>query len=403
MVATLPLEGVRVLELTTGAAGPTVGRVLGEFGAEVVRIESRLRADGHRGQKQELWNKRPDFIKLHRGKKSFTVNMNTAKGRELVAELARKSDVLVENFGLGVLEKWGLDYPRLKEINPAIILVRVKGLGSTGPHASDLTWGPNVGNIMGSTHLWNYPGSPVSTAEARTQHPDFMGGVTAAYAVVLALMRRAETGVGQWIDSAQVEIGASLLGPRYLEYTVNGHDPVPQGNTSVVAAPYGAYRCKGDDRWCVIGVYTQEEWAALCTLLGQPDWAREGTFATHLDRVRHRGELDRWVEAWTRDREPHQVMESLQAVGVMAAAVQDVADQFHRDPQYAARGFLTVLREPEAGEVATEGIPVRLSETPGSVRGPAPLMGEHTEEVARELLGLSPREISALEEEGVLT
>lgn len=402
-MAKLPLEGVRVLELTTGAAGPTVGRVLGEFGAEVVRVESRLRADGHRGQKPELWNKRPDFIKLHRGKQSFTVNMNTAKGRELVKELARKCDVLVENYGLGVLEKWGMDWRKLKEINPAMVLVRVKGLGATGPHAADLTWGPNVGNVMGSTYLWNYPDSPVPTAEARTQHPDFMGGVTAAYAVVLALMRRKKTGTGQWIDSAQVEIGASLLGPRYLEYSVNGRDPAPSGNSSVVAAPYGAYRCKGDDRWCVLGVYTQEEWERFCALLGQPDWARSGEFATHLGRVRHKAELDRWVEAWTGQRDPHEAMETLQGIGVMAAAVQDVADQFERDVQYAARGFLTSVREPEAGEVATEGVPVRLSETPGKVRGPAPLMGQHTHEVARELLGLSTEEIKALEDEGVLT
>ena len=144
-----PLEGIRVIELTTGAAGPTVARVLCEFGAEVIRCETRLRGDGHRGEDPKLWNKKPDFMKLQRGKKSFTVNMQTPKGRELVRELVKKSDVLVENFGLGILEKWGLDWPQLKEINPQIILIRVKGMGCTGPHAADLTYGPNVGNTMG--------------------------------------------------------------------------------------------------------------------------------------------------------------------------------------------------------------------------------------------------------------
>jgi benzylsuccinate CoA-transferase BbsF subunit len=177
---------------------------------------------------------------------------------------------------------------------------------------------------------------------------------------------------------------------------------VTTGNTSLVAAPYGAYRCKGDDRWCVLGVYTQEEWKRFCKLLGRPRWARSGKFATHLGRIRHKVELDGWVEAWTGQRDPHEVMKALQGVGVMAAAVQDVEDQFQHDEQYAARGFLTTLKEPEAGEIATEGIPMRLSETPGKVRGPAPLMGEHTHEVARELLGLSDKEIKALEEEGVL-
>ena len=149
----LPLEGIRVVELTTGAAGPTVARVLCEFGAEVIRCETRLRGDGHRGEDPKLWNKKPDFMKLQRGKKSFTVNMQTEKGRKLVYELVKISDVLVENFGLGILEKWGLNWPDLKEINPRIILIRVKGMGCSGPHAADLTYGPNVGNTM-ATHLF---------------------------------------------------------------------------------------------------------------------------------------------------------------------------------------------------------------------------------------------------------
>ncbi|HWP59288.1 MAG TPA: CoA transferase [Candidatus Acidoferrales bacterium] len=398
----LPLEGIRVIELTTGAAGPTVARALCEFGAEVIRCETRLRGDGHRGEDPALWNKRPDFMKLQRGKKSFTVNMQTEKGRNLVKQLVKQADVLVENFGLGILEKWGLDYPQLKEINPACILIRVKGMGCTGPHAADLTYGPNVGNTMGMTYLWNYEGATTATAEPRTQHPDFMGGITGAFAVVLALIHRKKTGQGQWIDSAQVEIGASLLGPKYLEYSVNRREPRPQGNLSLTAAPYGPYRCAGDDRWCVIVVETQEEWERFVALLEKSGLRPSEKFATHLGRVRHRQELDRWVTSWTRERDPYEVMETLQGIGVCAAVVQDVEDQFKRDLQYAAKGFLVKLREPEAGEVVTEGIPMRLSETPGKIRGTAPLMGEHTHEIARTLLGLTDKEISALEEEKVL-
>jgi len=398
----LPLEGIRVVELTTGAAGPTCGRVLCEFGAEVIRVETRTRSDGHRGEDPKKWNKKPDFAKLHRGKKSFTVNMKMEKGCGLVKDLVKISDVLIENYGLGVLERWGLDYPQLKELNPSCILVRIKGLGSTGPHAADLTWGPNLGNIMGSTYLWNRPGATTATAEPRTQHPDFMGGVTGAFAVVLALMHRKKTGRGQWIDNAQLEIGASLLGPRYLEYSVNGREPEPEGNRSFVAAPYGAYPCKGDDRWCVIAVYTQDEWERLSRLLEDSGLNPNGKFATHLERIRHRDELDRWIQTWTSQLDPYQVMEKLQGIGICAAVVQDVEDQFKRDAQYAQRGFFVKLNEPEGGEMVTEGIPVRLSKTPGKVRGPAPLMGEHTYEVASKLLGLSDDKIKALEEEGVL-
>jgi len=398
----LPLEGIRVVELTTGAAGPTCGRVLCEFGAEVIRVETRTRSDGHRGEDPKKWNKKPDFAKLHRGKKSFTVNMKMEKGCGLVKELVKISDVLIENYGLGVLERWGLDYPQLKELNPSCILVRVKGLGSTGPHAADLTWGPNLGNIMGSTYLWNRPGATTATAEPRTQHPDFMGGVTGAFAVVLALMHRKKTGHGQWIDNAQVEIGASLLGPRYLEYSVNGREPQPEGNQSLVAAPYGAYPCKGNDRWCVIAVYTQDEWERFSRLLEDSGLDHNGKFTTHLERIRLREELYRWVQTWTSQLDPYEVMEKLQGIGICASVVQDVEDQFKRDVQFAERGFFVKLNEPEGGEMVTEGIPIRLSKTPGKVRGPAPLMGEHTYEVASKLLGLSDDKIKALEEEGVL-
>jgi benzylsuccinate CoA-transferase BbsF subunit len=397
-----PLEGVRVVELTTGAAGPTVARVLCEFGAEVIRCETRLRGDGHRGEDPKLWNKKPDFMKLQRGKKSFTVNMQTSKGRELVRELVKKSDVLVENFGLGILEKWGLDWPELREINPQIILIRVKGMGCSGPHAADLTYGPNVGNTMATTYLWNYPGATTATAEPRTQHPDFMGGVTGAFGVVLALIERKRTGRGQWIDSAQVEIGASLLGPKYLEYSVNKREPKPEGNRSLIAAPYGPYQCKGNDRWCVIAIYNEEEWQSFAALMTKAGLKADPIFATHLQRVRHKEQLDQWVTSWTMQHDPYEVMETLQAIGVCAAVVQDVEDQFKRDKQYAATGFLVNLTEPEAGDVVTENVPVRLSETPGKVRGVAPLMGEHTHEIARNLLGLSDDEIRKLDEEKVL-
>jgi len=398
----LPLEGIRVVELTTGAAGPTVARVLCEFGAEVIRCETRLRGDGHRGEDPKLWNKKPDFMKLQRGKKSFTVNMQTEKGRKLVYELVKRSDVLVENFGLGILEKWGLNWPDLKEINPRMILIRVKGMGCSGPHAADLTYGPNVGNTMATTYLWNYPGATTATAEPRTQHPDFMGGVTGAFGVVLALMERKKSGRGQWIDSAQQEIGASILGPKYLEYNVNKREPQPEGNRSLIAAPYGPYQCKGKDRWCVIAVYNEAEWERFAQLLEKSGLKSDPKFATHLQRVRHKDELDKWVTSWTLQHDPYEVMEMVQSIDVCAAVVQDVEDQFKNDKQYAATGFLVHMTEPEAGDMVTENVPVRLSETPGKVRGLAPLMGEHTHEIAKNLLGLSDEEIKKLDEEKVL-
>jgi crotonobetainyl-CoA:carnitine CoA-transferase CaiB-like acyl-CoA transferase len=255
---------------------------------------------------------------------------------------------------------------------------------------------------MGTTYLWNYPNASTATAEPRTQHPDFMGGVTGAFGVVCALIQRKKSGFGQWIDSAQQEIGASLLGPKYLEYTVNKREPRPEGNRSLIAAPYGPYQCKGDDRWCVVAVYNEDEWQRFARLLEQSGLKRSENFATHLQRVRHNDELDKWVTRWTLQYDPYEVMEKLQGIGICAAVVQDVEDQFKRDRQYAATGYLVRMNEPEAGEVVTENVPVRLSETPGKVRGVAPLMGEHTHEIARNLLGLSDDEIKRLDEEKVL-
>jgi crotonobetainyl-CoA:carnitine CoA-transferase CaiB-like acyl-CoA transferase len=170
----------------------------------------------------------------------------------------------------------------------------------------------------------------------------------------------------------------------------------------LIAAPYGPYQCKGEDRWCVISIYTQAEWESFTALVEKSGAKADAKFATHLSRVRHREELDQWVTSWTLQRDAYEVMESLQSVGVCAAVVQDVEDQFKRDRQYAATGFLVELTEPEAGNIATENVPMRLSESPGKVRGLAPLMGQHTNEIARELLGLSDEEIKLLEEERVL-
>jgi crotonobetainyl-CoA:carnitine CoA-transferase CaiB-like acyl-CoA transferase len=396
------LAGIRVIELCTGAAGPTVAKCLAEYGAEVLRIESRTRPDIHRGGANPArWNRSPSFVKLHRNKKSVTLNLRTARGRALLEDLIRISDVVVENFSLGVAERWGLTYERLRALKPDLIYISLKGLGNTGPHAHHVTWGPNLLCLFGMTYLWNHPGSALPTQEARTQHPDFLSGVAGAAAVLAALLYRERTGKGQYIDGAQIEAGAALLGPYYLDYLVNGRDPTPMGNARPGAAPHGAYPCAGEDRWCVIAVETQEEWERLCAAMGHPAWCRDPRFATPLARERHRAELDRLLGEWTRQYTGRELMERLQAVGVAAAPVQDVEEQL-ADPHYQARGLFVELVEPEMGPVLTEAPPVRLSETSPQIHTPAPLMGEHTDTVLRELLGLSDTEIAALRAAGVL-
>ncbi|HLG69952.1 MAG TPA: CoA transferase [Chloroflexota bacterium] len=399
----LPLEGIRVVELTTGAAGPTVAKCLSEYGAEVVKIESRNRPDSHRGgPKEGRLNKSPDFAKLSRNKKSLTVNMQTNRGKDLVRDLIRVSDVVVENFSLGVMERWGMAYDQLREIKPDVILIRLKGLGCTGPHAHHVTYGPNLLALFGMTHLWNHPNAPTPTGEARTQHPDFMSGIAGAAAVMSALLYRQRTGQGMCIDSSQAEAGASLLGPYYLDWMVNHRDPGPSGNDQAGCAPHGAYPCAGEDKWCVLSVRTEVEWQAFCRAAGHPEWLEDQRFAGLLARREHRAELDALVSAWTRDWTANEVAETLQAAGVIAAPVQDVEDQFERNPQFAARGLYVNLEEPEMGPLVTEGPPVKMSETSPQVYAHAPLLGEHTDYVVREILKLSDAEIQELTSEGVL-
>ena len=256
--------------------------------------------------------------------------------------------------------------------------------------------------LFGSTYLWNHPGADVPTQEARTQHPDFMSGVAGAAAVMAALLYRERTGKGQYIDGAQIEAGASLLGPYYLDYVVNGRDPQPAGNRRAGMAPHGAYLAAGDDQWCVIAVETQDQWERFCEAIGSPAWCREERFATPLGRERHREELDRLVGEWTGQHSGQAIMERLQAAGVAAAPVQDVEDQLERDPHARARGLFATLEEPEMGPVVSEYPPAHLSETPAQIHTHAPLMGQHTDEVLRELLHLGDEEIAALRAEGVL-
>jgi benzylsuccinate CoA-transferase BbsF subunit len=401
-MSALPLEGIRVIELCTGAAGPTVAKSLAEYGAEVLRIETRDRPDTHRGgANQARWNKSPSFVKLHRNKKSVTINMRTERGKELLADLIRHSDVVVENFSLGVVDRWGFTYERMRELKPDVILISLKGLGNTGPHASHVTWGPNLLCLFGVTYLWNDPRSDAPPGESRVQHPDFMSGVAGAAAVMAALLYRDRTGQGQYIDGAQIETGAYLLGPYYLDYIVNGRIATPSGNHKAGAAPYGSYPCAGEDTWCAISVRREQEWQRFCQAIGSPAWCLDERFASPLARQRHEPELDRLVGEWTSQRTSDQVMDVLQAAGVAAAPIQDVEDQL-RNPHFAARKLFVSLDEPEMGEVLTEYPPVRLSETPAQVRAHAPLLGEHTEQVLRDVLHLDEQTIAQLTEEGVL-
>ncbi|MCX6021365.1 MAG: CoA transferase [Chloroflexi bacterium] len=404
-MAKAPLAGIRVVDLTVGAAAPELCRVLAEFGAEVIKVESRenldfMRRNGIRGVGDS--NGSHGFNEANRNKKSITINMRSAKGRDLVRELIKKSDIVAENNRGDVVGHWGLDYASVREIKPDIIYFSSQGFGRGGPFEKYQAFGPNLAPYIGLTHLWSHPSDPFPVG-GQINHPDHYAGKQGAIAVIAALEHRRRTGKGQHIQMSQAETAAAMMGEAYMEYTVNQRDPQPQGNRRSYAAPHNAYRCTGQDRWCVIAVFTEEEWRSFCNAIGSPEWTTDPKFATLLGRLQNVDELDAHVEEWTGVRSPYEVMETLQAAGVSAGVVQNAEDHLLHDPHMRHRGGVVELThsDPEIGTRHYPSVPMRLSKTPTVPGKVAPLLGEHTDAVLSGLLGLDAAAIQQLRDDGV--
>ncbi|HJW68251.1 MAG TPA: CoA transferase, partial [Candidatus Binatia bacterium] len=280
--------------------------------------------------------------------------------------------------------------------------VRMTGYGLTGPDRDKVSYGPTLQALTGYTLLMAEPGGP--PAGFGYSYSDLAAGHLGALAVLSALWRRGRTGEGALIDLAQQETVASLLGPVLLDRAVHGDSSTPFGNGSQEGpgAPHGVYACAGDDRWIAISVFDDDGWRGLARVAGDPSWASDGRFATRAGRAAHAAELDALVAAWTRELEADDLMERLQAAGVAAGRVANAADLCARDPQLAARGHFVDVPTPEGGTVRLDGPAFLLSDTPARVRGPGPLLGEHTDEVLHDVLGLDANEIAALRADGVV-
>ncbi|MBI2987201.1 MAG: CoA transferase [Deltaproteobacteria bacterium] len=395
----LPFEGVRVVTFPTGVVGPCLTRLLADHGAEVIAIESAGtgRHSPRRGQGFET----AFDAENNRNKKRVTINMKSPEGREIAKRLIAVSDVVTENFSARVMESWGLDYPQMRKIRPDIIMASLQAFGHTGPRRDYVSFGPILMCFSGMIYLWRDPELERPGAACQTAFPDYVAPSYGALAILVALHYRARTGKGQYIDLSQAEAAASMLGPAYLEWLINHREPQPQGNLSLRAAPHGCYRCKGDDRWCVISVQSQAEWLRFCQVAGHSGWASDPRFSDLAGRMAHRKELDTLVESWTTQLTPHQVMLMLQREGVAAGVVQ-TAEDLYRDPHLRERGFAREVYHPQAGWMTQVGPAVRLSESPGSVRHQAHAPGQDNEAVFGGLLGMSPAKIKQLVEQGVL-
>ena len=398
-----PLREIRVADFTWVHAGPASTRPLADMGAEVIKIESTVSpglmggpnpaTPRGRGQRH-IWNA---------GKLSLMLNMATPQAQEIARRLVAVSDVVTENFSRRIMSRWGLDYESLRKIKPDLIQVSMSGLGHTGPWKDYRSFGQTLQTWSCFTVLTGFPNTdPCGPGSA---YSDAVGGLAGAQAVLLALIHRARTGEGQRIDLGQYEALSSLLETMVLDMSVNdrGEDLQRTGNRLPHGggSPHGAYRCKGDDRWVAITVFTDAEWEAFVHASGDPPWARDRRFNTATGRHRHSDELDRLVESWTLQQTAEEVMHRLQAVRVAAGVVQSGADLVDLDPQLKDRGFFPSFTDSQDRSWTIEGTPYKLSRTSGGpVRG-APDPGSHLTYILHDVLGMSNEELAEYAIEGV--
>ncbi|MBW2060848.1 MAG: CoA transferase [Deltaproteobacteria bacterium] len=411
---TSALEGVRVLDLTRVWSGPLAGRILADLGAEVIQITGRVTVntsallpevakilavfpDDDPGERP--WNRTSLNNDLGRNKLGLTLELNTPEGIEIFKRLVKISDVVLENYSPRVMPNFGLDYPALKEINPAVIMCSMPGYGATGPYRDYVSYGTNLDPASGLASLMGYPGEGAHMSG--NAYPDPVAALHATGAILTALFLQRRTGKGQYIDLSQAESATCVIGEAVLGCALNGKVPPRLGNRHPSEAPYGCYRCKGDDKWVVIAVSSDEEWAALGQAMGSPDWIKDARFASAISRREDQDAVDEKIEAWTGQHTHYEVMKMLQEAGVPAGAVLDAAELL-ADKHLLERDFFWEIDHPEVGPRKYCALPIKLSRTPARVRRPAPCLGEHNEYVLGELLGLSRDEIAQLEKKGII-
>lgn len=400
----MPLEGLRVIDFGWVWAGPITGQLLGDMGAEVVKVESRKRPDFLRLFPPFAEGK-PDpdgalfFHSLNRNKLSVTLDLTQPKAAELVKRLVKISDVVIENFSPKALRNLGLDYPTLSQVKPDLIMASLSAGGQTGPLKDIMTYGPSLGALAGLDSLIGYPGERVLGWPMAYTDP--ASGTLAVFAILAALYYRKKTRKGQYIDLAQWEATTALLPEFILDYTLNGRVAGTQGNRHPHMAPHGCFRCKGQDAWVSIAIQTEEEWGDFCKALGNPPWSQGERFFSRKSRLQYREELNGKIEDWTIRRTPEEVVKLLQEAGIAAFPSYGIGDIL-KDPHFEARGVKVVVDHPKMEGEILYGLPWKFSRTPGGIRRRAPLLGEHNKYVFCELLGMGEDEVSRLVEEKVL-
>ena len=396
-----PLEGLRIVDLTMGWAGPLATRNLADMGAQVIKIESCERFDWWRSwEATEAWiadngaEKSPQYLSVNRNKLNVTLDLEHPRGRELLLQLVATADALVENYSGGVLPKLKLDYPHLIETNPQLVMVSMPAFGSTGPWSEFRAYGSTVEHSSGLPHLVGQPDQPPTMQHVA--FGDAIGGLNGTAAILTALWHKQRTGQGQFVDLSQVECLLPLAAQGVLHQSVRGEAPQRYGNDHPDHAPYGVYPCQGDDAWVVIQVTTARQWEAIQTLI--PALAAFGDLAS---RLQQREDLNRVVAGWTEQHSSEAAMHLLQAEGITAAKLNNGDDLLH-EPQLKDRQYLQWLERDYVGLQPSASAPFRTEAAPIPIASPAPTLGQHNAFVLGDILKLNDSEIVELAELGII-
>jgi len=416
----MPFAGIRVCDFSWFAAGPVATKTLADFGAEVIKMESATHPDGIRiaspqtpGMEEDSLNVGGWANNMNSSKMCLGLNLNHPRAKSVYDRLILASDVVVENFSPMMKDRLGLNYKDYAKQKPDLIWADQPMQGLIGPHRDRAGFGQTITPSGGLSYVSGYPNRrPIGTGTNYTDYVVNSGHL--AFTLLAALRQRKITGKGRHIVMSQIASSTTILETAILDYTVNNRIQMRNGNRVPNAVPHGSYRCKGEDRacinltplgpapatksdrWCVITVFTDEQWNAFCEVIGNPSWTADEKFSSFLARKENEDELDRLISEWTIQRPPEEVMLLMQQAGVPAGVVQDGEDVLVNDPHLKSRDYFVYLDHSETGHSAYDSFAFKLSATPGKLTKPAPRIGEHTEQVCKEILGMDDEEFTEL-------
>lgn len=406
-----PLEGIRVLDIAQILSGPVCATLLGDLGADVIKIEAPHKLDQTRGRAfgpyldndpaEDPWNRSGIFYVVNRGKRSLVLDMSKPEGKEVFLDLVRKSDIVLENYTPRVMRKWGLNYDELRKVKPSLIMLSNTGYGSTGPWCNFPSQGTTLEATMGITCYTGYAGDkPWKVGQS---YPDFLACWSGLTALWSAIRHMRKTGEGQWIDVGMYQLGVALIPEPIIQKQVDGTDMPRIGNEHREHVPSNVYRAQGEDQWIALTVETDAQWTTLAQLMGQPALASDPRFAREQGRRTHREDVNALVAAWTLGQDKTRLTQILQDSGIAAGPVLN-SRELLLDPHLRHRGFYERVDHPEPiGMRRIIGRPYRLRFRKVHIRKPGPRFGDGNDSVLRDIVGLDDARIAALREAGIVS